>query len=333
MTEGPGAHFKWDLVSGTIGLPSGRQQKEFDELSVVLTTDTGESLRVPGERSDDTIQFDRSSLRRPVVCVRVFQVGESHALSEIGNLLPKTDSDFEAHFKSKRDRANDPYVDFFVGWQTHKYFSGSIGYRISAAVVAAYKAIEILDYEYLDMAEEALLASLELLPNTKVERSTRKNREHLHVSVLCALWHLQMARGKCREFKDTLEQIRSLLHDGNFHSFFNPAFNGSVTLRVLTLLQKMEGRDARARRTARLAFDIFKLGTRDADTIMNHFKELGYVHNHVLQTLRLSKRPGEISDALVEKTLQSCLRVPAEEFPDSFDVMKETFMQAAYLDG
>ncbi|WP_146339488.1 hypothetical protein [Nesterenkonia sp. NBAIMH1] len=161
--------------------------------------------------------------------------------------------------------------------------------------------------------------------------SVRLNKEHLHISVLCALWHLYLANGKPLEFLRTIDALHGMVAKKEFHSFFNLGFNVSLSLRALTLLQVRRGDVKAAQITSDLALEMFQLSVRDSTSNFNHFKEVGYTHSHALEAMRLSRRTKSADDALVRRTLSRTLRIPEDTYPQAFETMHETFLAAAEL--
>jgi len=303
-------------------------QKQF----VVSVTDSaGIAHEINSTSAGRALHF---SLPGEVLPIRSFHITDrarDAAVFSATNLFPATNREFETQFKSQRDRNGDPRVDFFVADQIFTHFRGEEGYRVSAAVVAAYKGVELLDETYLEDAEKMLLRSLSALPNVNMARSARNNREHLHISVLCVLYHVYLARGNAGEFLRTLQVLRSLLENASFKSYYNLAYNSALSLRLLTLLQLLSGQHSDARAIATLSFDVFKLAARDADENLSHFKELRYVHDNTYESMRIARRLGEVTESLIEKTLRGCLRVSADRHPQSFKIMRETFLHSSKI--
>lgn len=280
--------------------------------------------QVSSEFKDMVLEF---SLDTDWIPIRRFRLTDSggNEVYVAENLFPATNNEFEKQFKSARDRSGDPRIDQFVAGQIFDHFTGEDGYRISAAVVASYKAIELLDGRLLDAAERMLLKSLALLPVVKMGRSARNNREHLHVSVLCTLYHVYLARGRHHDFLDTLLALKSLLEEKKFEFYFNLAYNACLSLRLLTVLYRRADRPEEARTASLLAFDLFKLSVHDADNNMAHFKELGYVHQNTYDAMRIGRRMKEVSEPFANRTVRTCLRVSAADHPAASRRMLSTF--------
>ncbi|MBE1515770.1 hypothetical protein [Nesterenkonia halotolerans] len=320
-----------DLRNGRIEFnPGVVESLHSEDLVYVTVTDARDvAHEVTTNAVNNTVHLGIATQVHPIRSLRVSRSSGDQVLFEAQNLFPSTDQEFEAQFKSHRDRSGDRYVDYFVASQIFNHFTGEEGYRISAAVAAAYKAIEILDDSYLADAENMLVTSLSVIPNVKLERSTRNNREHLHISVLCALYHVHLARGNSDEFLRKLQTLRGLLKEHSFESYYNLAYNGALSLRLFTLLQLLAEKRPDARRTSTLSFQIFKLAARDADENLAHFKELRAVHDNAYESMRIARRVKEVNDSLVDKTLRGCLRVSANEHPQSYDKMRKTFLESS----
>lgn len=301
-------------------------QKQF---LISVTDSAGIAHEINSNSAGRVLHF---ALPTEVLPIRTFEITDrarDATVFSATNLFPATNREFETQFKSQRDRNGDPRVDYFVAQQIFTHFTGAEGYRVSAAVVAAYKGIELLEDAYLQDSETYLLQSLSALPKVHMSRSARNNREHLHISVLCVLYHVHLARGNAEGFLRTLQDLRALLANGSFHSYYNLAYNSALSLRLLTLLELMGGHQSGARATATLSFDVFKLASRDADENLAHFKELRYVHDNTYETMRMARRVSEITDSLIEKTLRSCLRVSADRHPQSYEFMRRTFLRSS----
>lgn len=324
-----------DLKNGRIVLkpeaPTASGSENSIQLTVTVTDGQDRAHDLATTSQAGVIRFDMNAAPRPIRSFRLSEYSSGSTVFEARNLYPSSDQEFETQFKAHRDRSGDRRIDYFVASQIFNYFDGQEGYRISAAVVAAYKAIELMDESYLAEAETTLLRALTSIPSVKLARSTRNNREHLHVSVLCALYHVYLARGEAREFLRTLLVLKGLLETQDFQSYYNLAYNSALSLRLLTLLHLVSDQPKAARSAARLSFNVYKSAARDADENLAHFKELRYVHDNTYESMRLARRSKDAAELLIDRTLRSCLRVPAEEHPKSFSRMRATFLATSDL--
>lgn len=320
-----------DPLSGTVTFSSDETSLGTvmgPQCVVKVKTNDGEShhLQLIGEGT--TYTFDARHLTYPIRTLEVI-APSGHRLAVYEDLFPRTNQEFAAAFKTKSDRPQDPVFDYFIGRQLFESFPGAVGYRISSAVVCSYKAMEMLRPEFLEEAASMLQKAWDLLPETKIERSVRLNRENLTLSVLCAQWQLHLARGEPADFLSSLMHMKTVIQAKDFQSFYNPAYNASLSLRLLTVLYRMADAPAEAHKVSKLAFEIYQLAARDADRNLIHFRELGYVHTHVYETMRLARREKRVNDYVVGKNFQRCVRISEGKHEEAFRRMKDTFLDAA----
>ncbi|TLP92374.1 hypothetical protein FEF26_14775 [Nesterenkonia salmonea] len=323
-----GALTEADLSAGLLRFDASKVSQEELQLLTAHVTDSADvrhflDVTVRGS----TIHFDAMPSVSPITRLEL-RADDTEILRLSGLFFP-TDRAFEGGFKSRSTRPDDAQLDFFIASQMFEHFEGQPGYRISCAVICGYKAAELQDPVKQEHAERMLLRSLLLLPTTSLATSTRLDREHLHVSVLCALWHVYLAAGKPSEFVQTLQSLRALVEDRSFASFFQLAYNVSLSLRVLALVRLMRKDVQDAQDISELSREIFQLSVRDSTTNLNHFKEIGYTHTHVLETMRLARRTKTLTENTIDKTLTASLRVKSDRHPKAFASMKATFEEAA----
>ncbi|GAB3845798.1 hypothetical protein [Nesterenkonia populi] len=317
-----------DLSGGVLRFdPAKLRPEDLKDLTVQAEDSTGQRRSLRTEVHETTLVFESPSGPNPLMKFDVY-VGTEPVL-ELPELFFATDKAFEDRFKSRSARPDDSQLDFFIAAQLFEHFRGKMGYRVSCAVICAYKAAELGDPDKQEKAEKMLLQSLVLLPQGVVTTSARLNKEHLHVSILCALWHLHLAAGNAKGFVQTLESLRALVEERGFTSFFQLAYNVSLSLRVLALLQLMRGERADSQEISELSREIFQLSVRDSTSNLSHFKEIGYTHGHVLETMRLARRTKTLRESTVEKTLAASFRVKADRHPKAYAAMRATFEQAA----
>lgn len=333
MSIQPNAVKVCDLIKGRIVLePEAVKTLEPRSQVQISVGDASGSIHEQlADVIDGAFHFDKTGFVYPIRTFAISRPLDGAKVFEARNLFPASDREFETQFKSHRDRSGNLHVDYFVASQIFRHFQGQEGYRISASVTAAYKSIELMDRSYLDEAEGMLSESLRAIHTVGLARSTRNNREHLNVSLLCAQYHVYLAQGKPREFLQTLFTLSELLRHQDFNSYYNLAYNGALSLRLLVLLQLIAGQLSDARATAALSFDLFKHACRDADDNLAHFKELRYVHDNTYESMRLARRVKEVPKSLLDKTLRSCLRISGENFPLSFEKMTKTYTMATEL--
>lgn len=286
-----------------------------------------EWIIIPCTTEGSSLHFDLLETGLPIRSLEVLGADDKEFL-KLKDLYHANDKEFQGKFAYKRDRPNDPLLELFIGKQTFEYFTGAIGYRVAAAVVSGYKAIEIRDESYLENAEKMLLRALVILPSGALSGSPRNNREHLHVSVLTTLWHLYLVKGDVRNFVRTITSLRALLDQRGFQSYFNLAVNMGKSTRTLTLLYQMSGQVDEASRIVATARELFQMSVRDATSNLQHFRELRYFHNDVYESMRLVREEVPLQGEKATRELRGSVRIQAEEHPEVFAVMWQTFQAA-----
>lgn len=242
------------------------------------------------------------------------------------------DSAYNNSFKSRTKRYKDPYLNYFIGRQLLQHFPGNPAFRIAGAVVAAYKAVELLVPQFLDEAEEFLDTSQQLIPEVPVAKSPRENREHLQLSAWCAEWHVHLAQGDFDRFLACLRKMRHHLETQELTSYFNPAFPANKSLMMLCLYLCAIGESAEARRVAQLSVRLFKRSVEDSNQTLAHFQELGSIHKAALSCLKLVRQTEGITLQIVRNTFREAVRVGGPKYPAAFDAMIDTFNRGISLD-
>lgn len=287
----------------------------------------GQRLPVPLTDDGGSWSFSLSQLSLPITHL-VLEDSAGSELVRVDELMPRSDEEYEVGFRSAKRRPDSAYINFFIARQMVLHFPGTPSYRIAAAVVVLYKAVEIGDPEYLDWAEEALQIAEQLMPLAPVARSTRKNREHLRVSLWCAEWHLRLLQGDFPGFLDRMLKIKNYMETDSLKSYFNVAYPANASLLLLCLYFSAIKKRGQAQEVSGLTFELFKKSVRDADTTMAHFKELGKIHEATYECLMLSKRNKPVSKTKIIEVLQRWARIDHVEHKASFQKIRKT-----YLDG
>ncbi|MCT1605923.1 hypothetical protein M3B43_01030 [Nesterenkonia massiliensis] len=284
----------------------------------------GELFELPIVEDNGRGRFEPDRLPAPIRSLEVIDPTGRHFV-HLKNLFPRTNQEYVATFTSKRNRPQRPQLDYFIGRQIAQHFQGAAGYRISGAIVCAYKAVELLDAQRQTEAEGLLDEAWSLLPETQLQRSVRLNRETLTLSILSAKWHLQLAQCDHEAFLTTLLRIEELSADQAFTSYYNPAYNASRALRQLALYYKALGNNDAAIRVSDLSFALFKLAARDADQNVTQFQELGFVHNHVYETMRFAHRAQPLTEQEIQKQLSSSVRISEKTHPSAVAILMDIF--------
>ncbi len=146
----------------------------------------------------------------------------------LAEIFPRDNKAYDAMFVRKVNRFGDEALQYFMARQLSQSFTGKRAYRVGAAVVMTYKAIEINDPVLQEEALRHVKMQLLHVGDCEITNHPRTNREHLEVSLLCAKWHLELSLRHYDEFFSTLEHCRSLA--ANITNYFTPAFNLSMSL-------------------------------------------------------------------------------------------------------
>lgn len=298
---------------------------------LIAVTHASGHHRVDTTAQNDILAFSVGDIGLPVERL-ILQAADGRELLCADGLFYPDDSAYNNSFKSRTKRSTDPYLNYFIGRQLLQHFPGNPAFRITGAVVAAYKAVELLDPRFLDEAEEFLETSQQLIPEVPVAKSPRENREHLQLSLWCAEWHLHLAQGNFDRFLACLRKIRHHLETQKLASYFNPAFPANKSLLMLCLYFCAIGDFVEARRVAQLAVRLFKRSVKDSNQTLAHFQELGSIHKAALSCLKLVRRTEGITPEIVRSTFREAVRVGGPKYPAAFDAMIDTFNRGVSLD-
>lgn len=208
---------------------------------------------------------------RPLLDVKIkpsIYVGDisSNVRSEINllySIFPISDQQYSKMFIRKIQRWGGVATEFFIADQIVKYFSGSAANRCSAAVVMGYKAVEIGSRTALLAAKKALDDSLVIVKGCKVDWHPRRNIEHLEMSILTSLWHVELALGDNAGLMKSLSAI--YLKSFSLTNFFTPAYPITKSLVLLGYIYLTSHEIGKAEESWRRCIEIFKLCVRDSD--------------------------------------------------------------------
>lgn len=271
-------------------------------------TPAGERLPIHLYDEGTSWGFSLGGLQSPITHM-VFQDEEKNEMLRIDGLMPRSDKEYDQNFRSNKNRPRSPYVNFFIARQMVFHFSGSVSYRIAAAVVAIYKAIEVREPQYLAGAEEALKLADQLIPQAPIARSPRRNREHLRLSLWCAEWHFHLFRDDPRSFLDCLNKVYKHTESEALSTYFNLAYPANTTLCILCLYLTASGKNDEALKVAKLSVSLFKRSVRDADTNLAHFKELSKIHWLSYECLEIIKGDKPITEKKAKSVFEGAIRV------------------------
>ena len=224
-----------------------------------------------------------------------------------GNLFPKNDAEYMRIFARKLKRVGSAYADYFVADQIERFFTGSAHFRCCAAVVKGYKAVEIGDAQCLDSAMSGLRKALVDVQACELHWHPRQNREHLEASLLCCLWHVQLASMDAEGVHDTLARLEALA--SGLSNYFTPSFPITLSLLASASLGWLRSDQQRVDAMADLAVQVYKRGVADADPgKLTLFAELKVSHRAALQSLTL-RALTEMDPEAFRAIFQHALRV------------------------
>ncbi len=170
-----------------------------------------------------------------------------------------------------------------------------------------YKAVEISDPVIIAHAIANLQDALLEVEQCPIHWHPRHNGEHLKASLLCCLWHAQLAAMDGRGFRDTLSRIEDL--SGKLTNYFTACYPLTLSLLAMATLRWLQGDHARVESIATLAVAVFKRGVADSiPDKVNLFAELKVSHLAVLQALKLGGSTTLASEEL-RTIFQHALRV------------------------
>ncbi|EKO3733479.1 hypothetical protein P0F03_003379, partial [Vibrio metschnikovii] len=237
----------------------------------------------------------------PVTKVKLYH---GHEEFVIDSLCPLDDKSFETNFIRKDKRHKNANLDFFVSHQIEKFFTGSESYICVAQVVKAYKSIEIRNLELIEFADKSIDDAYALLDACKFDWHPRKNKEHLLFSMLCAQWHLKIAKGDKDGFLNVIERILASLN--NISNFLTPSFPINLSLLIYVLYLKAIGQDTEAKKYSTIGLNVFKKAVNDSDYgRVTLFGELAVSHSAVLHMLQIDKEKFQFDEQFKIRVISS----------------------------
>lgn len=204
----------------------------------------------------------RAVLVQPLPAVGALHFLKGHD-ARLARIFPATDEEYVATMQSHLTRWGNLKTRFFLAEQVVRFFEGAPEHRIGAALIMAYKAVELADEACIQAARTAVEASFAMLDRLPIDWHPRRNPEHLRISLFTALWHLDLAVGRVAEARATLHSLLAAsLTLGNYAS---TAYSASKGLLLLGWLEWRAGDTAQARHCWEQTVAMFKNAVRDAD--------------------------------------------------------------------
>lgn len=249
----------------------------------------------------------------------------------LNNLFPKNDREFEEKFIRKMQRHGSSSIDYFVADQIELFFDGAVYYSCSAAVVKAYKAVELNDDQLLRSAESGVNKALKVIDKADVHWHPRKNKEHLYFSMLCALWHVKLAQSDRSGFLDVLESVFSSSSDSALKNYFTPSYPISNALCLYAIFLSLTGQREKSKEVSELCFRVFQSAVKDADKNKNTlFEELAVSHRATAKALRISSEKALVEDPeYIKKSVYDLIRLNKKQHAGVCDALYEKFLKMA----
>ncbi|MHA6768416.1 hypothetical protein [Sphingobium ummariense] len=227
----------------------------------------------------------------------------------LGNIFPLNDEIFERTFIRSVQRYGGQENQYFTAKQISMFFAGKRAYRASAAVVMAYKSVEMNDEELQMEAWNEIEEHIARIEECEISWHPRLNREHLLVSLLCAKWHIALSLGREEDFRDLLHMSAKLIN--GLSNYFTLAYNLSISLLMQGLVMRRDGNDEAVAQIQRASFELFQAAVRDAQATRTLFKELEVSHTNAIFLMDVLATP-EPTDVNYDAWLRAALRVRGE---------------------
>ena len=220
----------------------------------------------------------------------------------------------DPRFRGRISRTGSPLGDFLVAARVQSNGSICRSYKSGAAVVMAYKAVELREATFRQAARAAILDNLAHNDDCGSDWHPRRNREHLRGSLACARWHLELM-----EPDVTLESLCLLLEEEArqaplLRRTFTPAYPLSMSLLLYVHLLLISDRHDRAKEVSVIMFELFKRCVADSKLEQTTlFHEIGKVHDCVSTAANYVRyfekyEPGKIERLILDKIF----RCPSE---------------------
>lgn len=183
-------------------------------------------------------------------------------------------------FRGRISRTGSALGDFLVAARVQSNPAICRAYKSGAAVVMAYKAVELREAAFRQAARAAILDNLAHNDECASDWHPRRDREHLRGSLACAQWHLELM-----EPDVTRESLFLLLEEEArkaplLRRTFTPAYPLSMSLLLYVYLLQVSGRQDRAKEVLIVMFELFKRCVADSKIEQTTlFHEIAKVHD------------------------------------------------------
>lgn len=164
-----------------------------------------------------------------------------HDLCLAENLFAFDDKDYNNFFVLRRKRPELKALAHFAAKQMAINFPGSNCYKIGAAIIECYKAIELCDLALVRDCDERLSGMYLLLSGCEESFFPRESKEHLMFSLLCAHWHAKVMIGDYEGVLRVLEKVEVEARTVGF--FCTAGYPVNLSFLLLAIIAKLTGDD------------------------------------------------------------------------------------------
>jgi hypothetical protein len=241
------------------------------------------------------------------------------------NLYATTEADFERKYYRIKNRIKDPETLIFAMGQIMEHYNLDESHRCVAAVVYAYKSLDINKADKLDRSVAYLDFQRTRSDALKVTGEGRTDREHLRYSLSMPYWHILMIQGKFAELNSYLdgiiEQSKSLAVP-----MFSTPFNVNRMLLLAMYLAIARGELQRAEDIAMLSYEYYISAYKIAESNTVRFSEMKEAHYAVSLGLQSRDRILNQKKSLDTATIFDAVnRIRSEP---GLSVLRQKFVEA-----
>ena len=163
----------------------------------------------------------------------------------LNKLYALSDDDFEGIFFRARDRPQDKETQHFATRQITEHYRLNASHRAVAAVVQAYRAIDLAKPEMTDAAVAVLQQELATAGELPESWRARLDGVHLQASLRSVLWQLHLFRGENDAVMAELDRLVAFLKEAH-EPLPYISINGCPAILVRAHLMLAEGRSEEA---------------------------------------------------------------------------------------
>lgn len=191
----------------------------------------------------------------------------------------------------------------------------SPGIRVNATVVYMYKCIELKKQLSHEVFREIFQRSRGITYSIGRDRSSKRDGVLLRLSLETAAWHYCILAGWASELEGILEVVASF--DSSTEETPLYALNYSSALVISLILCVRRGDMEVANVLSTKVVEVFYHAVSLRAPVSGWFVDYGVLHENALNAMRMGESllsKGTISEALIDRSLRSCLRVTGDEF-------------------